>query len=130
MRAGFAPDGAALPAMAATVLPLAWPALHRADGEVWVGLQAAGASGDPSRDVAEALLRAVAAEPGTPVPPVDLPAAGPRLQDVLVEGAPLEVTVHDGFDFWIADAGPRPTWTARCASRSSGPTPPSCRRCG
>jgi Family of unknown function (DUF5926)/SEC-C motif len=98
-----APDGAT-EAMVATVLPMAWPGLHRADGAVWVGLQAAGASGDPSRDVAEALLRAVAAEPGTPVPPVDLPAAGPRLQDVLVLDAPLEVTVRDGFDFWVADA--------------------------
>jgi hypothetical protein len=97
-------DGAGSSAMAATVLPLAWPALHRADGAVWVGLQAAGASGDPSRDVAEALLRAIAAEPGTPVPPADLPAAGPRLQDVLVEGSPFDVTVHDGFDFWVADA--------------------------
>jgi Family of unknown function (DUF5926)/SEC-C motif len=92
-------------ATAATVLPLAWPGLHRADGQVWVGLQAAGASGDPSRDLAEALQRAIAAEPGTPVPPADQPAAGPRLQDVLVLDAPLEVTVHDGFDFWVADRG-------------------------
>jgi hypothetical protein len=91
-------------AMAATVLPLAWPGLHRADGAVWVGLQAAGTSGDPSRDVAEALLRAIAAEPGSPVPPADLPAAGPRLQDVLVLDRPLEVTVREGFDFWVADA--------------------------
>jgi hypothetical protein len=90
-------------AMAATVLPLAWPGLHRQDGQVWVGLQAAGASGDPSRDVAEALLRAVAAEPGTPVPPADLPATGPRLQDLLVLDEPLAVTVHEGFDFWIAE---------------------------
>jgi hypothetical protein len=90
-------------AMAATVLPLAWPALRRTDGQVWVGLQAAGASGDPSRDLAEALLRAVAAEPGTPVPPADLPATGPRLQDVLVLDEPLAVTVHEGFDFWVAD---------------------------
>jgi hypothetical protein len=103
IRAEFTPDSAPMPAMAATVLPLAWPGLHRADGQVWVGLQAAGASGDPSRDLADALLRAIAAEPGTPVPPVDLPAPGPRLQDLLVLDAPLDVTVHDGFDFWIAD---------------------------
>jgi hypothetical protein len=97
------PDGST-DAMVATVLPMAWPGLHRADGAIWVGLQAAGASGDPSRDVAEALLRAVAAEPGTPVPPADLAAAGPRLQDILVLDAPLEVTVREGFDFWIAEA--------------------------
>jgi hypothetical protein len=90
--------------MVATVLPMAWPGLHRADGAIWVGLQAAGASGDPSRDVADALLRAVSAEPGTPVPPVDLAVGGPRLQDVLVLDAPLEVTVRDGFDFWVAEA--------------------------
>jgi Family of unknown function (DUF5926)/SEC-C motif len=90
-------------AMVATVLPLAWPALHRADGQVWIGLQASGASGDPSRDVADALLRAVAAEPGSPVPPADLPASGPRLQDVLELDGPLEVTVHEGFDFWVPD---------------------------
>jgi hypothetical protein len=103
VRPEFVPEGAALEAMAATVLPLAWPGLHRTDGQVWVGLQAAGASGDPSRDLAEALLRAIAAEPGTPVPPADLPAAGPRLQDVLVLDGPLDVTVHEGFDFWVAD---------------------------
>jgi Family of unknown function (DUF5926)/SEC-C motif len=91
-------------AMAATVLPLAWPGLHRADGQVWLGLQAAGASGDPSRDLADALIRAVAAEPGSPVAPVDLAGPGPRLQDVLVLDEPLAVTVHEGFDFWIADA--------------------------
>jgi hypothetical protein len=91
-------------AMAATVLPLAWPGLHRADGEVWLGLQAAGASGDASRDLADALLRAIAAEPGSPVAPVDLAGPGPRLQDVLVLDQPLAVTVHEGFDFWVADA--------------------------
>ena len=32
----------------------------------------------------------------------DAPGEGPRLQD-LVTDAPLEVTVHDGFDYWIAD---------------------------
>ncbi len=102
LREEFAPAGDAS-VMAATVLPLAWPGLHRADGQVWVGLQAAGASGDPSRDLADALLRAIAAEPGTPVPPVDLAGPGPRLQDLLEPGGPLEVTVHEGFDFWIAD---------------------------
>jgi hypothetical protein len=101
LRSEFGPP---TEAMAATVLPLAWPGLHRADGEVWLGLQAAGASGDPSRDLADALLRAVAAEPGSPVPPVDLAGPGPRLQDVLVLDQPLAVTVHEGFDFWIADA--------------------------
>lgn len=83
-----------------TVLPMAWPGLHRADGTVFVALQTTGGSGDPSRDVAAALLRARETEPGNPVPEAGLPDAGPRLQDVLVD-APFRVRVHEGFDFWL-----------------------------
>ena len=85
----------------ATVLPMAWPGLVRQDGELFVGLQVAGGSGDASRDVAHALERALAAEPGTPIGPAALPGAGPRLQDVLDPSAPLQVEVHQGFDFWL-----------------------------
>jgi hypothetical protein len=88
----------------ATVLPMAWPALRRSDGSVYVGLQTAGGSGDASRDVAAALLQALDREPGTPVPPGDLPGEGPRLQDVLDVDRPLAVEVHEGFDFWVDDA--------------------------
>jgi hypothetical protein len=90
----------------ATVLPMAWPALHRVDGSILLGLQTQGGSGDASREAAAALLAAVDADPGTPVTRGDLPAQGPRLQDVLdvdaeVDGG-FEVTVHSGFDFWLA----------------------------
>jgi hypothetical protein len=85
----------------ATVLPLAWPALRRADGRVLVGLQTGGGSGDPSRDVGTALELALAAEPGTPVTLAQVGEGGRRLQDLLDLDAPLEVTVHDGFDFWV-----------------------------
>ena len=88
-------------AKVATVLPMAWPALARLDGEVFVGLQVTSGSGDPSRDVADALLRALEAAPGTPVPPGQLPGAGPRLQDLLDASVPFEVVLHQGFDFWI-----------------------------
>jgi Family of unknown function (DUF5926)/SEC-C motif len=84
-----------------TVLPLAWPALVRTDGEVYVGLQVRSGSGDASRDVAAALIRALEAEPGSPIEPIGLPAPGPRLQDVLDLAAPFVVQVRDGFDFWI-----------------------------
>ena len=83
-----------------TVLPMAWPALHRADGTVYVALQTTGGSGDPSRDVAAALLRARETAAGNPVPEAGLPDAGPRLQEVLVD-APFQVRVHEGFDFWL-----------------------------
>lgn len=85
----------------ATVLPMAWPALRRTDGSVILGLQTTGGSGDPSRDVAAALLRALAADPGSPVPEGGLPGSGPRLQDLLAPDRLFEVTVHTGFDFWL-----------------------------
>ncbi|QGN59537.1 DUF5926 family protein [Tetrasphaera sp. HKS02] len=101
---GKAPDGAATEATVATVLPLAWPGLHRADGTVFVGTQSGSMSGDASRDLAIALLAAATAETGTPVvstPPAT--ADSPRLQDLLDLSAPLEVTIHDGFDFWVGE---------------------------
>src|SRR3954451_20811227 len=85
----------------ATVLPMAWPGLARQDGELYVGLQVPGGSGDANRDVAHALELALDAEPGTPIAPGALPGEGARLQDLLDPGAPLQVAVHDGFDFWL-----------------------------
>jgi len=86
----------------ATVLPLAWPAMTRTDGPIYVGLQRQFSSGDVSRDLAAALLAALDTEPGAAVEVPALPGPGPRLQDVLADG-PLDITYHEGFDFWIAD---------------------------
>ena len=86
-----------------SLLPMAAPALARDDGSVWLGLQVQHGFGDPSRDLAAVLLKALEAEPGAGVIGLtDDPGAGPRLQD-LVTDAPLEVTVHDGFGYWVAD---------------------------
>ncbi|MER7333419.1 MULTISPECIES: DUF5926 family protein [unclassified Micromonospora] len=84
----------------ATVLPMAAPAVTKPDGRVLIGLQRHQQSGDVSRDLAEALLCALRAVPGSPVAVPPLPGPGPRLQDVLVDG-PLEITMHDGFEFWL-----------------------------
>lgn len=86
----------------ATVLPMAWPAVVRDNGDILLALQTQVGSGDASRDLADALERALLAEPGTAVPPQGLPAEGARLQDLLVD-EPLEITVHEGFDFWMPD---------------------------
>lgn len=86
----------------ATLLPMAWAALNRPDGTLLVGLQTRGGSGDPSRDVAAALLAAAESEPGTPIAGVGLPGAGPRLQDVLDPASGFDVRVREGFEFWLA----------------------------
>ncbi|WNB85506.1 DUF5926 family protein [Cellulomonas sp. ATA003] len=85
-----------------TLLPMGWPALHRADGVVLLALQTRAGSGDASRDVAAALLEALELEPGMPVTTTALPEPGPRLQDILDPTVPFDVTVHDGFDYWLA----------------------------
>jgi hypothetical protein len=70
-----------------------------------VALQSGSTTGDASRDVAQVLLATAAAEPGTPLPSAPLaPPETPRLQDVLDPTATFEVTVHEGFDYWVADA--------------------------
>jgi hypothetical protein len=84
----------------ATVLPMAWPAMTKPDGRIFIGLQRHVQSGDVSRDLAVAVLRALETEPGSPVGVPALPGEGPRLQDVLSDG-PLEVALHDSYEFWL-----------------------------
>jgi hypothetical protein len=88
------------PVTVATVLPMAAPAMTRADGRILIGLQRHSQSGDVSRDVAAAILAALETPPGGAVAVPALPEPGPRLQDILADG-PLEVTMHDGFEFWL-----------------------------
>ncbi|MDX6268106.1 MAG: hypothetical protein QOD70_2846 [Frankiales bacterium] len=87
----------------ATVLPLAWPGMVRADGRRFLGLQVASRSGDASRDLAAVLEQVMTSAPGASVVTTDLPGPGPRLQDLLAD-TPLQVSVHDGFDFWVEGA--------------------------
>jgi hypothetical protein len=90
-----------------TVLPLAWPAMVRADGKVFLGLQVQSRSGDVSRDLAHALEAALATTPGNSVQPAGLPGPGARLQDLLTD-EPIDITLHPGFDYWVEGA-PDPT---------------------
>jgi hypothetical protein len=85
-----------------SLLPGAAPALVREDSAIWLGLQVQHSYGDPSRDLAAVLLDAFDAEPGSLVGLATDPGEGERLQD-LVADEPLEVTVHSGFDYWVAD---------------------------
>jgi hypothetical protein len=85
----------------ATLLPMAAPAMVRESGEIWLGLQVQHNFGDPARDLGAVLLKALEAEEGV-VGLTDPPGEGPRLQD-LVEDAPLDITVHEGFGYWVDD---------------------------
>jgi hypothetical protein len=99
------------PVMLATVLPMAAPAIVRPDGRILIGLQRHVHSGDVSRDLAVAVLCALETEPGGTVSVPGLPAEGPRLQDILVDG-PLDITMHDGFEFWLENATDDPNVAA------------------
>ncbi|CAM3285778.1 DUF5926 family protein [Stackebrandtia soli] len=90
------------PITLATVLPLAWPAMARADGHVFVAAQRQFSSGDVSRDIAASLLAALSTPPGQPVAVPSRPGPGPRMQDLLTADG-LDITIHDSFTFWLAE---------------------------
>jgi Family of unknown function (DUF5926)/SEC-C motif len=86
----------------ATVLPGASAALVRPSGEILLGMQVQTRSGDLSADVARALAWARDAEPGSALPVVPPNAGdGVRLQDVLDVDAPLDLTIHADFSWWL-----------------------------
>lgn len=90
-----------VPVLLATVLPMAWPAVRRSDGSIVLGLQASVPGGDLARAFGQAIVQALAAEPGTPVTQVTLTEDSPRLQDVLDLSVDEPIRLHETFDFWI-----------------------------
>ena len=81
-----------------------WPAMTKPDGRV---LHRPAAPPAVRRRLPRprrgAALRAARPSRAARSPCRRCPAPGPRLQDILVDG-PLDITMHDGFDFWL-DAG-------------------------
>ncbi|MGH3347002.1 MAG: DUF5926 family protein [Nocardioides sp.] len=90
-----------------TLLPMAAPAMVRDTGEVWLALQVVHNFGDPARDLAAVLLTALAQEEPGIVGLTEPPGDGPRLQDLVTDAA-LDITVHEGFDFWVGDVPDAP----------------------
>ncbi len=115
------------PVTLATVLPMAWPALVRVDGEILLGLQTATGGGDPSRDIAEALLRALDSEPGEPVPPMRIAA---RTAAAGRARARLVARAHGARRLRRSGSTAPSTRVRMSPRRWSGPTPRSCRRAG
>lgn len=114
----------------ATVLPLALPAIVRSDGRVLLGLQVHARSGDVSRDLAHALERALAAEPGTMVSGDGLPGPGARLQDLLDPDAALDPELHDDFGFWLQDDADRTAEVEASLERANAAVVPTVRLTG
>ena len=85
-----------------TLLPMAAPAMVRDSGAIWLGLQVAHQYGDPARDLGAVLEAAIATEHSGIVGLTSAPGEGPRLQD-LISNDSLDITVHDGFGYWIDD---------------------------
>jgi len=88
-----------------TLLPGASPAMVRADGAIWLGLQVMHNHGEPSRDLGAVLEAALTADEGAVPAPTS--GEGPRLQDLVVN-EPLDITVHEGFDYWLDDVEEKP----------------------
>lgn len=110
------------PVQVCSLLPGAAPALVRQDGTVWLGLQVQHAYGDPSRDLGAVLQTALEAEPGSLIGLGQPPGPGPRLQDLLVD-EPLDVTVHEGFDYWLADVDDDGTMAATLEQANGAASP-------
>ena len=110
----------------ATLLPGAAPALVRDSGEIWLGLQVNHQYGDPARDLGAVLEAALATtEPGM-VPLTSNPGEGPRLQDLIVDTS-LDITVHEGFDFWLADVAERDASMEAALEQTNSSVYPSAR---
>jgi hypothetical protein len=94
-------DGSGREVLLGTVLPVAWPAMARADGRKMLALQTRARSGDADRDLGQALQALLAANDGQGLGELPAPDPGPGLTELL-DPAPLQVTVHPGFDWWLA----------------------------
>jgi hypothetical protein len=109
------------PVQLCSLLPMAAPAMVRDSGQIWLGLQVQHNFGDPARDLGAVLLRALESEPGI-VGLTDPPGEGPRLQD-LVTGSSLDLTVHEGFDYWIADVEDKASMAAALEQANDAAAP-------
>lgn len=125
--AGVTPRASDRSVTLCTLLPMAWPALVRQNGDVFLAAQTQTSSADVARDLGDALARALDAEPGTPVPPRPLPPDAPHLADLIEVDRPLEVLVHAGFDFWLEDADAADDSARAGLERANGVVGPTAR---
>ena len=106
-----------------SLLPGNGAGIVRPDGEIWLGLQVAHNFGDISRDLAHVVETAAGIEPGNPVVIGD-PGVGPRLQDLIDPSSSFDVTVQEGFDYWVegTDDSPQTAELLADANETIAPT--------
>jgi hypothetical protein len=109
-----------------SLLPGAAPAMVRASGDVWLGMQVRHSFGDPARDLGAVLEKALASDGEGVVGLVDPPGPGARLQD-LVADQPLDVAVHEGFEWWLGDVADRDQDMVDALEQANGAVAPTVR---
>lgn len=116
------------PITLATVLPMAWPALVKNDGSILLAAQTETASGDASRDIGDALSRAVRSKAGESIAPRPLPADAPRIHELIDVDVAPRVVVHSRFDFWLdGDDSEVDPMTQASMERANGAVMPTAR---
>jgi hypothetical protein len=110
----------------ATLLPGAAPAMVRESGDVWLGLQVQHSYGNPARDLGAVLEAALATEEPGIVGLPTAPGEGPSLQDLITDTS-LDITVHDGFDYWIDDIPERDASMEAALEQANGGVMPTVR---
>ncbi len=110
----------------ATLLPGAAPAMVRDSGDVWLGLQVQHSYGNPARDLGAVLEAALATEEPGIVGLPSAPGEGPSLQDLITDTS-LDITVHDGFEYWIDDIPDRDASMEAALEQANGGVMPTTR---
>ena len=110
----------------ATLLPGAAPAMVRDSGDVWLGLQVQHSYGNPARDLGAVLEAALATEEPGIVGLPSAPGEGPSLQDLITD-THLDITVHDGFEYWIDDVPDRDAGMEAALEQANGGVMPTVR---
>lgn len=111
----------------ATLLPMAWLAIARPDGEIWLGAQLQYPNQiDPARDLVATLRAAVALEPGNPVEEApDWRDDDPTLASLLPPGTTLDVEIRDGFGWWTEGADDETGEVAASLERANAAVSPT-----
>lgn len=109
-----------------TLLPMAAPAMVRDSGAIWLGLQVAHQYGDPSRDLGAVLEAAIATETSGIIGLTSPPGDGPRLQDLITDTS-LDITVHEGFGYWLDDVEDQDDTTAAALEQANSAASPTAR---